>query len=115
LLDNALTHTLSGGQVAISTRSVNGGVEIAVADTGKGIPHEDLTRIFERFYQADRSRARSGRKGTGLGLTICKEIVELHGGTIRAESDEGRGATFVVWLPLPRPQDETVASSARER
>lgn len=115
LLDNALTHTPSGGHVAISTRPLNGGVEIAVADTGKGIPPEDLIRIFERFYQADRSRARSGRKGTGLGLTICKEIVELHGGTIQAESGEGLGATFVVWLPLPRPQDETVASSARER
>ncbi len=108
LMDNAITHTPPGGQILVRAAPANGGIEISVRDTGKGIPPEDLSRIFERFYQVDKSRARAGRQGTGLGLTISKEIVEAHGGTIRAESSEGKGTTFLVWLPLPRPGDETV-------
>jgi signal transduction histidine kinase len=109
LLDNALTHTPPGGQITLRARPSDGGIQITVRDTGKGIPPEDLHRIFERFYQVDKSRSRAGRKGTGLGLTISKEIVELHGGTIHAESPQDGGALFVVWLPLPRSSDETVA------
>ncbi|HEC21749.1 MAG TPA: HAMP domain-containing histidine kinase [Chloroflexi bacterium] len=115
LVDNALTHTPPGGQVAVRAHRAEQGVEVVISDTGRGIPAEDLDRIFERFYQVDKSRARSGQRGTGLGLTICKEIVEAHGGSIRAESEEGHGAKFYVWLPLPRPSDETIARPSRSR
>jgi signal transduction histidine kinase len=110
LIDNALTHTLPGGKVVVAARSIGGssavkrgesieGVEITVADTGSGIPPEDLPRIFERFYQIDKSRARSKEGSLGLGLAIVKEIVTAHGGTIHAESIVGLGTKFVVWLP----------------
>lgn len=106
LLDNALKHTPAGGKITASARVVaeaEGGltrqeVEIAVTDTGQGIPAGDLNRVFERFYQVDKSRARS-RGGTGLGLAICKSIVDAHGGRIWAESVEGLGSRFVVRLP----------------
>ncbi len=110
LVDNALTHTPAGGQISVlAAREDGGGVQISISDTGKGIPPEDLPHVFERFYQVDKSRKRSGQKGTGLGLTISKEITEAHGGKIWAESAEGQGTTFRVWLPLPRPHDETVS------
>jgi signal transduction histidine kinase len=107
LLDNALKHTPAGGRVTLSAAVVPDGVEVAVRDTGPGIPPEDLQRIFERFYQVDKSRARSG--GVGLGLTITKEIVEAHGGGIRAESVVGLGSKFVVRLPPAQPDDTTIA------
>ena len=76
-------------------------VEIAVKDSGIGISKSDLPNIFERFYRADKSRARvSG--GMGIGLAIAKAIVEGHGGTISAESTEGIGSTFVITLPKCR-------------
>ncbi len=109
LISNAIQHTPDGGQVRISTATQGQEVEIVVSDTGPGIPAQDVARVFERFYRADKSRARSAQKGTGLGLTISKEIVEAHGGSIEAASTEGQGATFTVWLPLPRPSDETVS------
>jgi signal transduction histidine kinase len=115
LIDNALKHTPSGGRVSVSARALSGssvirrgkawpgGVEIAVADTGAGIPPEDLSRIFERFYQVDKSRARSTSGGSlGLGLAIVKEIVTAHGGTIKAESVVGLGTRFIVTLPMGR-------------
>jgi two-component system sensor histidine kinase VicK len=77
-------------------------VEISIADTGRGIPAEDLPRIFERFYQADKART-SGRPGSGLGLAIAKEIVEAHGGRIGVESVEGLGTRFRVALPVDAP------------
>jgi signal transduction histidine kinase len=73
-------------------------VEVSVADTGRGIPVQDLPRIFERFYQVDKARA--ARRGSGLGLAIAKEIVEAHGGHIGVESAEGQGARFTVVLPV---------------
>ncbi len=107
LLDNALKHTPAGGRITASARLVpaleaSGAaseVEIAVTDTGQGIPAGELNRVFERFYQVDKSRARS-RGGTGLGLAICKSIVDAHGGKIWAESVEGLGSRFVVRLPV---------------
>jgi signal transduction histidine kinase len=107
LLDNALKHTPSGGSVTLSAGLVPDGIEIAVRDTGPGIPPDDLSRIFERFYQVDKSRARSG--GVGLGLTITKEIVEAHGGSLRVESAVGRGSAFRVRLPPAQPDDSTIA------
>jgi signal transduction histidine kinase len=109
LIDNAIEHTPNGGRVLVRAVEVDGGVEASISDTGHGISPEDLDRIFERFYQVDKSRVRGERKGTGLGLTISKELVEAHGGRIRAVSTLGQGATFIVWLPLPRPSDETVS------
>ena len=76
-------------------RAAAGGVEVAVQDTGAGIPAEHLPHVFERFYKADRAR-RDG--GTGLGLAIVRHIVEAHGGTARAESREGEGTTVSVML-----------------
>jgi signal transduction histidine kinase len=106
LLDNALKHTPSGGKVTVAAAVSPGWVEVDVSDTGPGIPAEDLSRIFERFYQVDKSRAR--RAGVGLGLTISKDIVEAHGGSLRAESVVGIGSRFVARLPLVRPDDTTV-------
>lgn len=108
LLDNALKHTPAGGSVTLSTATVPGGVEIAVTDAGPGIPPEDLQRVFERFYQVDKSRVRPAGGGVGLGLTITKEIVEAHGGSIRVESVVGLGTKFVVRLPPAQPDDSTV-------
>jgi signal transduction histidine kinase/ligand-binding sensor domain-containing protein/DNA-binding response OmpR family regulator len=75
------------------------GVEIRVTDTGSGIHSEQLPHVFDRFYQADNSHTRP-HEGTGIGLALTKELVELHGGKIRVNSEEGKGTTFTVWLPL---------------
>ena len=96
LVHNALKFTPPGGRVAISAAAAEDEVVISVQDTGVGIPAEDLPRIFERFYKAD--RARSGG-GTGLGLAIAKHVVQGHGGRIWAESVEGLGSTFYFTLP----------------
>jgi len=98
LLFNAIKFTLPGGTVHIKADQLDRFVEIAVIDTGVGIHHEDLSRIFERFYKSDKSRVRS-RGGTGLGLPIARHIVEAHGGSIWAESKEGHGSTFTFTLP----------------
>jgi signal transduction histidine kinase len=103
LLDNALKHTPSGGQVSVAAHCPNASqVSVSVSDTGPGIPTEDLSRIFERFYQVDKSRARK-RGGAGLGLAIAKEIVTAHGGEIVAESIVGMGSKFTVRLPMASP------------
>ena len=99
LLENALRHTSSGGAVTLSAHSNDGGVELAVSDSGEGIAQEHLTRVFERFYRADQARDRA-HGGSGIGLAITKAIVEGHGGRISAESaGRGRGATLRVTLP----------------
>ena len=101
LLSNALRYTDKGGKVILSLKSMSSNVEITVKDSGIGISKSDLPNIFERFYRADKSRARvSG--GMGIGLAIAKAIVEGHGGTISAESTEGIGSTFVITLPKCR-------------
>lgn len=100
LVDNALSYTPTGGSVTLRAQGMDGGLAIMVQDTGAGISAEDLPRIFERFYQADKSRQRSAaRRGTGLGLAIAREIVEAHGGTVSASSAPGQGTTVTVWLP----------------
>lgn len=102
LLDNAVRFTPPGGAVTVSAREEGGAVAIAVSDTGPGIPPEDLDRIWERFYKADRARTRAAG-GTGLGLAIARELVERLGGTISVESRVGEGTTFTVTLPARRP------------
>ena len=100
LLGNALKFTPAGGQVRLSARVVAGGaVEIDVADTGSGIPGDQLAHVFDRFWQADRQ----GRAGAGLGLSIVKGIVEAHGGEIRVESVVGDGTTFSLTVPVAPP------------
>jgi signal transduction histidine kinase len=98
LIDNALGFTPAGGSVRVELSPRDGFVYVCVADTGMGIAPEDLPRIFDRFYRADKSRNRSG--GAGLGLAIAKEIAELHGGTLTAESFPGQGARFTFRLPI---------------
>jgi len=106
LLDNAVKYTPRGGQVRVSSVRSEGQVTINVADTGPGIAQEHLPHVFDRFYRADRSRTEA-TGGAGLGLAICKAIVEAHGGTIAATSSVGAGTQFLVTLPLlkvpPRP------------
>jgi len=103
LVDNALKYTPRGGCVTLSVAKTEGWVQVVVADTGVGIPPEDLQpgpsgvpMIFERFYRADPARSRGG---TGLGLSIVHWIVQAHGGRIEVESSVGSGSTFTVWLP----------------
>lgn len=99
LLANAVKFTPKRGRVQVSLSRVNSHVEVAVSDTGQGIAAEYLPHVFDRFSQADTS-IRRHFGGLGLGLTIARELVELHGGTIEARSEgEGKGATFVVKLP----------------
>jgi len=100
LAGNALRYTASGGQVMLSLRSASGGVQIQVSDTGKGIPADDLPRIFERFYRGERSRKREKEGGLGLGLSISYLIIKAHGGRIDVTSQESVGTTFTIWLPL---------------
>ncbi len=95
LLHNAIKFTDEGGRITLCLDDGDGYVELSVEDTGVGIPKEMLETIFERFAQVDGSSTRR-REGTGLGLSLAKEIVELHGGTIRAESEPEKGSRFVV-------------------
>jgi len=109
LFDNAIKYTPAGGSVTVTVtgRADAGQVDITVADTGIGILSQDLPRIFERFWRADRARrfqggdGSGGTGGTGLGLSIVKHIVEAHGGVVRADSELGQGSRFTVTLPAP--------------
>ena len=96
LIHNAVKFTRPGGEVILLAESIPGEVRFAVRDTGVGIPAEEVSRIFERFYRVDKSR--TGR-GTGLGLSIAKHIIEAHKGRIWAESTEGQGSTFYFTVP----------------
>lgn len=97
LVDNAIRFTPAGGSVRLGVADAGECAELIVSDSGPGIPEEDIPRIFDRFYKADRARVRNG--GTGLGLSIADHIVRLHGGAIRVWSREGFGTTFTVALP----------------
>ena len=99
LIGNAVKFTPDGGRVAISARPVNHGVQVSVADTGPGIPAENLNSIFNKFQQAAPAGSYSV-KGTGLGLAIVKHIITSHSGKIWAESEPGQGSTFVFVLPV---------------
>ncbi|MBA2293465.1 MAG: PAS domain-containing protein [Gemmatimonadales bacterium] len=98
LFDNALRHLNDGGTVRVETTRVDGGVSLAVTDTGSGIAPEHLPRIFERFYRVDPSRARE-QGGTGLGLAIVKHMVEAHGGGVAIRSTVRMGTTVTAWFP----------------
>jgi signal transduction histidine kinase len=96
LLDNALKYTPDGGSVMVRVEEEDGGVALAVSDTGVGIPEDQLPLIFERFHRGDPSRSEGG---TGLGLSIARQIAESHGGQIRAQSTPSKGSTFTLLLP----------------
>jgi two-component system, OmpR family, sensor kinase len=98
LLTNAISYNKPNGNIRVATRRENGSVVLSVADTGQGIAAEDLPHVFERFYRADKSRARVNGH-SGLGLAICKAIVDAHGGSIEVISTPGEGTTFHVKLP----------------
>ena len=99
LVGNAVKFTSPGGRISLSCRPVDGQAEFVVSDTGIGIAPNDLPHIFDRFYRADRSRP-GADSGYGLGLSICKWIVEAHRGSIQVESSPGQGSAFIVRLPL---------------
>lgn len=99
LAGNALQYNEPGGRVDITISPQEGSYVLTVRDTGIGIPQQDLTRIFERFYRVDPARSRESG-GTGLGLSIVRHAVERQGGTIRVDSLLGEGTTFTVTLPI---------------
>ncbi|RPI06266.1 MAG: hypothetical protein EHM71_11925, partial [Zetaproteobacteria bacterium] len=107
LLDNATKFTPAGGAVSVSARQAAGadgqsGVEIAVQDTGIGIPADQQEKVFERFYQADSSLTRQ-YGGVGIGLAVVKQTIEAHGSHVTVESEPGKGSTFRFVLPLAKP------------
>ena len=99
LIDNAIKFNSEGGSVEVSCRQTDSVSIVTVADTGEGIPRENLARVFERFYRLDRGRTREVG-GTGLGLAIVKHLARLHGGEVSVESELGRGTAFHIELPV---------------
>jgi len=99
LLDNAIKYTPAPGRVTMSVGQKNGAAIIRVSDTGIGIPESDLPKVFDRFYRADPARSASSVPGAGLGLSICRSIIEAHEGTIQIESVPGKGTTISARLP----------------
>lgn len=108
LIDNAIHHTKSGGQVNVVVHSNEQEISVEIKDSGTGIPEDDLPFIFERFYKTDKARTRDGsKKGTGLGLPIAKNIVSAHQGTIIAKSKTGQGTTFSFTIPHRKKQNHS--------
>jgi two-component system sensor histidine kinase BaeS len=99
LIANALRYTPEGTRVQVSVRAVAGGVETAVSDNGPGIPSEDLPKLFDRFWRAEKSRSRA-TGGSGLGLAVVKQLVEAHGGRVVVESTSGQGTRFTFFLSV---------------
>src|SRR3990172_124018 len=100
LVANAVEHNPPGGVVTMALACLGDWARLTVSDTGQGVPKDELPHIFERFYRVDRSRRRSAGGGAGLGLSIAYWITRMHNGRIEVASEEGRGTTFSVWLPL---------------
>ncbi|HEU4323341.1 MAG TPA: GAF domain-containing sensor histidine kinase, partial [Roseiflexaceae bacterium] len=116
LLSNAFKFTFAG-EIAVTLREVDGAAELAVRDTGAGIPETDQGQIFQRFHRVRGARGRT-HEGTGIGLALVQELVRLHGGTIDVASEPGRGTTFTVSIPLGSahlPQDRISAARGLER
>ncbi|MGH9893531.1 MAG: sensor histidine kinase, partial [bacterium] len=104
LLDNALRHTPSGGEVTVIIGQTSDAVSLEVIDNGEGIATRELPRIFERFYRVDSARSRA-TGGTGLGLAIVRHVVESHGGKIEVTSALGEGSNFSIRLPKEPDRD----------
>jgi two-component system, OmpR family, phosphate regulon sensor histidine kinase PhoR len=105
LLDNAVKYSRNRGEIRLSARQRYGETELIISDQGIGISKEDLPRIFERFYRADKARSPDKVRGTGLGLAIVKHIAQLHGGRVEAESELEKGTTIRVILPSASSPD----------
>jgi two-component system phosphate regulon sensor histidine kinase PhoR len=105
LLDNAVKYSRERGEIRLSARQHDHKIELIVSDQGIGIAKEDLPRIFERFYRADKARSPDKVRGTGLGLAIVKHIAQLHGGRVEADSELGKGTTIRVILPSVSSND----------
>jgi two-component system OmpR family sensor kinase len=103
LLDNAIQYTNAGGKVTVIARQNGAAAQVVVQDTGIGIAPEHLPHIFERFYRVDPARLRTENNNSGLGLSLVKWIIEMHGGSITVESQPGQGSTFTVTLPQAMP------------
>jgi len=110
LLDNAVKYSSNNGEIRLQGVRRGDEIVLSVSDDGIGISQEDLPRIFERFYRADKARSRE-LGGTGLGLSIVKHIGQLHGGRVEAESELGRGTTIRVLLPARDPKSPLVTES----
>jgi signal transduction histidine kinase len=98
-MDNAAKYTPRGGSVRVGLSRKNGFAIASVSDSGIGIGPEDMPRVFDRFWRADKARSRE-QGGAGLGLSIAKWIVDVHGGSISVESKLGKGSVFAIRLPL---------------
>lgn len=105
IMNNAIKYSPDGGTITVRLRQRQNQVLLSIADQGLGIPRKDLSKIFDRFYRADKARSRA-QGGTGLGLAIAKEIVNVHGGKIWADSREGHGSTFYISLPYEPMEEE---------
>jgi two-component system sensor histidine kinase SenX3 len=114
LLANAVAYSPPGTTIAVGARARSGFAEIAVTDSGIGIPRSDRSRVFERFYRVDQSRA-SATGGTGLGLAIVKHVASNHGGSVAVWSEEGLGSTFTMRIPLGTDADQPVDDGGPER
>ncbi|HLW35742.1 MAG TPA: ATP-binding protein [Chthoniobacterales bacterium] len=110
LLDNALKYSDKGGAIRLAADRRNGEIALSVSNKGVEISQEDLPRIFERFYRADKARSRE-LGGTGLGLSIVKHIAQLHGGRVEAESEPGKGTTIRVVLPVAAQSNTAVTQT----
>ena len=99
LTENAIKYTPDGGRIAVTLIQRGKLAVLSVQDNGVGIPKEDIAHIFDRFYRVDKARSREAG-GSGLGLSIVRQLVELHGGRVTVESEFGHGSTFTVELPM---------------
>ena len=104
LFDNAVKFTNKGGTIRVGMEETDGRALVSISNSGKGIPEEEIHRIFERFYKVDKSRSEHV-KGVGLGLNLAQDIVELHGGDIYAESEPGGFTSFRFWIPIEKTTD----------
>ncbi|MHB8574212.1 MAG: sensor histidine kinase, partial [Dehalococcoidia bacterium] len=110
LTTNAVQHTPSDGTITLSVDHIDGWARLRVADTGEGIPPDDVPHVFERFYQV--RRPGRGARGTGLGLAIVDHLVRAHGGSVALVSTPGEGSCFTVWLPISPPSRANAAPPA---
>ena len=115
IVDNAIKHTPRGGTITIRVREEDSHVVLEVEDTGPGIPHDQLPRLFDRFYRVEEGRSRDSG-GTGLGLSIAQWNVQVHGGRLTVQSEPGHGSVFTIALPrIDPPASQTVSLPATRR
>jgi two-component system, OmpR family, sensor kinase len=114
LISNAINYTPKGGNVYLSLGKVGDKARLIIRDTGQGIAAEDMPHIFERFFRAEKSRTRTKASGSGLGLSISYWIINHHGGRIEVQSAENEGATFCIFLPIPRTAEPNSKSPSEK-